>query len=96
MRTILFPNFVCRIMPSHDNALAVLSAMMAPNWSDRGLRFSLQPELPDGDPLERPTSLPDYPTDVPAPQPHDVPAWEPVDDPPPDPGQPQPKPRPIP
>ncbi|MEX2315799.1 MAG: hypothetical protein WD669_01515 [Pirellulales bacterium] len=66
-------------------------------WSGRGIRHALTPDLPDGDPLESPPpSLPDFPTDVPVPDPHDVPAWEPVDDPPPNPGEPQPKPRPIP
>ena len=57
----------------------------------------LEPQIPNGDPLETPSpSLPDFPTDVPVPEPHDVPAWEPVDVPPPDPGEPEPKPRPIP
>jgi hypothetical protein len=98
-------------MPTRGDALALFPAET--NLSLRGLRMTLHPVLPDGDPLDwhklelndepkkgeptkSPPSLPDYPTDVPAPQPHDVPAWEPVDDPPPDPGEPQPKPRPIP
>lgn len=106
MRMLYFPQLVCPFMPSAGNVFALLPDDSA--WRGRGLRHSLVPQHPDGDPLEMndepkkdlpskgPTPLPDYPTDVPAPQPHDVPAWEPVDDPPPDPGAPQPKPRPIP
>jgi hypothetical protein len=52
-----------------------------------------------------PRPLPDFPTDVPAPQPHDVPVPEPMDPPVRDPGEPpasepakppNPKPRPVP
>lgn len=51
-----------------------------------------------------PRPLPDFPTDVPAPEPHDVPVPEPMDPPAPDPGkspapekpEPEKKPRPVP
>jgi hypothetical protein len=80
-------------MPTEDNVVALLVDCAI--WEGRGEQRSLTPNLPDGDPLETPPDLPDYPTDVPAPEPHDVPAWEPVDDPPPETPQP-PEPRPIP
>ncbi len=57
---------------------------------------ALEPKLPNGDPLENPQPLPDYPTDVPVPEPHDVPAWQPIDVPPPSTGEPDPNPRPTP
>jgi len=119
MRTIFFPQLVCRIMPVRDNVFALL--LNATEWRGRGGRQSLVPQFPNGDPLDvarldalrpevngdlddpqeeppikRPPSLPEFPTDVPANEPHDVPAWEPVDDPPPETGEPQPKPRSIP
>jgi hypothetical protein len=95
MRSLLIQPWHCSLIASPNSALALLSSSLS--WSGRGSRLALEPELPDGDPLERrPPNLPDYPTDVPAPEPHDVPAWEPVDDPPPDTGEPEPKPRPIP
>jgi hypothetical protein len=95
MRTFLFPKWTCGLMPSTGNVFAFLTT--EPLFSGRRLRQSLEPELPNGDPLENPPpSLPDFPTDVPAPTPRDVPAWEPVDDPPPDTGEPEPKPRPVP
>jgi hypothetical protein len=89
-------------MPSPGNVFASLPDET--RWRGRAMQYSLVPQHPHGDPLElsgeppqeEPTPLPEFPTDVPAPEPHDVPAWEPVDPPPPDPGEPQPKPRPIP
>ena len=106
MRIFLLPRLACTFMPSRGNAFTFLTDETP--WVGRGSRHALLPQHPDGDPLEmndeprenppreRPPSFPEFPTDVPAPEPHDVPAWEPVDDPPPDPGGPQPKPRSIP
>ena len=106
MRFLVLPQFVCWIMPVRHHVFEFM--LDESHWQGRGTRHTLVPVLPNGDPLEldgdpqenppnkRPPSLPDFPTDVPAPEPHDVPAWEPVDDPPPDTGEPEPKPRSIP
>jgi hypothetical protein len=107
MRTMFLSMPFCRIMPAKGHAFTLPE--YGASWLGRGSRH-LIPVLPNGDPLEtggssdrleespetRPSSLPDYPTDVPAPEPHDPPAWQPIDDPPPDVGEPAPNPRPIP
>jgi hypothetical protein len=90
MRFISLPKLFCCLMQCPDELFVFLIDHSA--WSDRGECYSLTPELPDGDPLEKPPRLPDFPTDVPVPEPHDVPAWEPVDDPPPEPTEPSPRP----
>lgn len=81
------------------------------NWgslrSERNALSQLKvtpPESLRGESPERPAppTLPEFPTDVPVPEPHDFPPPEPVDPPAPDPGKsppapnPDPKPRPVP
>jgi hypothetical protein len=63
---------------SERNSLSITPA-------DPGILRNTSPELPASRPL------PEYPTDVRAPEPHDAPVPEPMDPPPPDPGKSPPK-----
>jgi hypothetical protein len=58
--------------------------------ADPGILRSGSPEMP------APRPLPDFPTDVPVPEPHDVPVPDPIDPPPRDPGHVPPPARPEP
>jgi hypothetical protein len=109
MRPLFLTSYVCRIMPARGSAFALFEGGTPRSLWGGGQ--SLIPTLPNGDPLtetagpDKPDAEPpekqappltEFPTDVPAPEPHDPPAWQPVDDPPPVTGDPASKPRAIP
>jgi hypothetical protein len=90
IRQILRP-IVLNFWASPHESMAAMASCGALRSGRQGLAAKLKVTVPDilggvSPEIPQPDTLPEFPTDVPAPEPHDVPVPEPMDPPLPDPG----------